>query len=64
MTLDNVAKFWKSAGRELVPPDHPIYQDTSWRISFVRAFRRKAGAEDSTAADDLKKKKANGTAKE
>ena len=35
MTPENIEKFWKSVGIPLVPPDDPIYQDRSWRISFV-----------------------------
>jgi hypothetical protein len=35
MTPENIEKFWISVGIPLVPPDHPIYQDRSWRVSFV-----------------------------
>ena len=31
MKPENIVKFLKSVGLELVPPDHPIYQDKSWR---------------------------------
>lgn len=40
LTPENIAKFWISVGRPLVPPDHEIYQDRSWRISFVSRPQR------------------------